>query len=115
MEEYELSEEFLKDGPEPERQRGDGYRWPVALPDQTRPILYSGARYKIQYRLETQRRHREAAMVFMGIRVNMGKILSVWSARPLAGTQELPVNAVSILEPIPFGTKPYLDRIASNG
>lgn len=57
-------------------------------------VLVPGKRYWLRYRLYGQRRDRTAIMSFMGAHEQLGKSHLMWSARPVAGTQSLPLESV---------------------
>lgn len=86
-------------------------RWPAVLPDGSRPLLVAGDKYRVTYRTSSQRKDREAVMIFIGLNQSRGKFTSVWSARPLFGTQELPVEQISALELVPYGSQVYVNRV----
>lgn len=91
--------------------QADGIRWPATLPGGGQPILQGGIKYRVTYRVGQQKRDREAVMTFLGIRSDHGSNTSLWSARPVAGTQELPVEAVSRIDEAPPGSQIYLNRV----
>jgi hypothetical protein len=56
-----------------------------------RVMLIPGREYRITYRFDGQRYDRAARMSFLGA-TTAGRLQ--WSARPAAGTQEIPVTAI---------------------
>jgi hypothetical protein len=71
--------------------------------------LTTGKVYRVQYKSATQRRVREAVMVFLSHSPRSNS--TQWSARPAAGTQELPDEWVLRLEEVPTDTKRYMNRL----
>lgn len=67
------------------------------------PTLSLGVRYRIRYQSKTQRRVREAVMIYLG-----GE---AWSARPVAGTQLIPEHWIKSVEEVDYNTQPYLNRM----
>lgn len=85
-------------------------RWPV--PGKAMgPLVKLGAKYRLTYRIGRQVKPREAVMVLIGINTSRGKVTTVWSARPVAGTQELPAEAVLSLKAVDAKTEPYLNKV----
>lgn len=69
--------------------------------------LIEGAKYRVTYRSETQKRDRQAVMRFLGVE---GDKLT-WSARPVAGTQEMPRSWFKSAERVLESTQPYIDKV----
>lgn len=92
----------------------DGIRWPVTLPGGGgQPLLQAGVKYVVTYRVGMQKRDREAVMTFVGLHEarGVGRHISYWSARPVAGTQELPVDSVSKIKEAPRESQIYIGKV----
>lgn len=74
--------------------------------------LVAGQKYKITYRNPAWRHSRCGVMAY--IDRNILRRSTRWSARPVAGTQELPNHWVENIEEVPADTKPYLHRRVSS-
>ncbi|HYS39851.1 MAG TPA: hypothetical protein VEO01_29910 [Pseudonocardiaceae bacterium] len=69
--------------------------------------LVPGQRYHLRYRSTTQRLDRGAVMVYLG--ADGDRLL--FSARPAAGTQQIPRGWLKAAEAVPADTPAYLNRI----
>jgi hypothetical protein len=69
--------------------------------------LVKGKKYKVRYRIGMQRNDREAVMVFLGVNDS----LLLWSARPVAGTQQLYSKDLKEATQVSDDTVVYLNRI----
>lgn len=69
--------------------------------------LVEGVKYRIEYRSETQIKPRQAVMVYLG---RDGSDL-LFSARPVAGTQHLPVVWLRAVEQVDPATEAYVNRV----
>jgi hypothetical protein len=85
---------------------------PAASGDLAAPVdlaagLVPGQRYRLRYRSSTQRLDRSAVMVYLDAD---GENL-LFSARPAAGTQQIPRTWLLSVEAVPADTPVYLNRI----
>lgn len=94
-------------------------RWPglATSSDGTRPLMTPGERYRITYKTPSQRRYRESVMTFLELQPVANSFNSIWSARPVAGTQEIPViwvTKIQLIERIE-DAKVYINKVLPNG
>lgn len=69
--------------------------------------LIEGRKYRVTHRSETQKKDRQSVMRFLEIQGND----IIWSARPVAGTQSMPVSWFKSAEPVLESTDPYVNRV----
>lgn len=73
------------------------------IPNDTR-----GKKIRLTYRIGMQRKDREAVMVYLG---TDGDSRYIFSARPVAGTQTLPMSAIIDWEVVADNAGVYLNRV----
>lgn len=83
------------------------FAWPVRMASGSMPLVTPGQKYKVTYRTGQQKLSREAVMVF----ISGDETSSVWSARPVAGTQILPIASVLDLDKVQMETKVYVNKV----
>jgi hypothetical protein len=66
-----------------------------------------GHRYLVRYRSATHRLDRTAVMVYLGVDADMLQ----FSARPVAGTQQLPRSWIRAVEPVPADTPAHINKV----
>lgn len=71
-------------------------------------LLLAGQWYRVTHRSETQRLSRESVMQYLWL--DAGGTLA-FSARPVAGTQQLPLHWLVDAVEVPPGTKVVLSRV----
>lgn len=77
---------------------------PIMLHDLTK-----GAWYRIVWQSPNHKYPHEAKMIYLGLRYDFNSL--VFSARPVAGTQMLPIAWILKMEPCKAPKAPYLDHV----
>jgi hypothetical protein len=72
------------------------------------PYLVPRMKYRIRYRLDGQRKDREAVLRYMG--GSQDKKDSHWDGRPDLGTQTFPWASIKAVAAVPVDTDIYTDR-----
>ncbi len=70
--------------------------------------LEKGTKYEVRYRLSLMRRDRKLVGTYRGIVMNTLDTVLQFSARPVAGTQQLPLTAIKDITKVHPNTPCYV-------